>query len=186
MILKGGEHAAICGECGKQACGSCFLVKNNDNDDDDGDLCNSCGFQCTSCRAIVHNSVQENNGFRQPFCCQGQSAVKNSTPCPFGKGQGLICWECEDNGEGGRRCSTWQCRRMACDQCNVIRDCDICGELSCIFCDSLNLCATCNYLVCDSCNGNGGREISTCDVVRLLHTVRRQHFLPLARSFFLA
>ena len=150
MILKGGEHAAICGECGKQACGSCFLVKNNDNDDDDGDLCNSCGFQCTSCRAIVHNSVQENNGFRQPFCCQGQSAVKNSTPCPFGKGQGLICWECEDNGEGGRRCSTWQCRRMACDQCNVIRDCDICGELSCIFCDSLNLCATCNYLVCEN------------------------------------
>ena len=153
MTLTGGEDATMCDECNKQACRACFVGQTVDEED----ICNSCGFQCTSCHQTIRRSIQEQR--RQPFSCEGRSAIKNSTPCPFGKGQGLICWECEDNGAGGRRCSTWQCRRMACNQCNVVRSCNGCDEAFCVFCGVIKMCANCNHSLCSHCNDLDGDDL---------------------------
>ena len=176
----GDEHATICESCDRPACRGCFL---------NGEICKECGFQCNACHETIRHSDQDDHD--RPFVCHGQSAIENSTPCPFGKGQGLTCWECEPG--NARRCGQDGCYRMECGECNVIRVCGGCQEWCCIFCDErarrnhkdfflLQSCVTCNFSLCYGCDMNGHhphQEIFTCEEVRGPHS-----FPPFNLSIF--
>ena len=155
----------------------------------DDEICKGCGFQCNACHETIRNSHQEQQTHgRQPFVCQGQAAIKNAAPCPFGNGHGLTCWQCEDvGGAGGRRCDWSSCSRMSCGECNIIRTCERCGESCCIFCDEnervrrkrnnfylFKTFVTCNLTLCCDCDMEGSDHdegVFTCDEVRVPHSL---------------